>query len=121
MAHISSTAYAIAGVVITISSMDEMPNCPHVAHCHCFPDDERQAQERNETHCVCGETEKALRGWIAGRITTPMTPAQREWCYSEIDSVEAHDREDYLAGTDAELARGVLGAWQAYCIDKGLM
>lgn len=101
--------------------MDEMPNCPVVSHCHCFPEQERQANERGVTHCVCGETEKALRGWLNGRITQPMTPAQREWCYAEIDAVEAHDREDYIAGTDAELAMGVLGAWQAYCEDKGLL
>lgn len=101
--------------------MDEMPNCPQVEHCHCYPEDEQQAKARGETHCVCGETEKALRGWLNGRITTPMTPEQREWCYSEIDAVEAHDREDYLAGTDAELAGGVLNAWQEYCRDKGLL
>lgn len=50
-----------------------------------------------------------------------MTVEQREWCYQEIDSVEAHDREDYLKGSDAELAMGVLNAWQDYCQDKGLL
>lgn len=98
-----------------------MPNCPDVEHCHCYPEEERQARDRGCTHCVCGESEKALRGWLNGRITTPMTPEQREWCYSEIDCIEAHDREDYVTGTDAELASGVLNAWGDYCKDKGLL
>lgn len=101
--------------------MNEMPNCPMVAYCHCYPEEEQQANARNETHCVCGESEKALRGWMSGRLITPMTPEQREWCYGEIDSVEAHDRQDYVTGTDAELARGVLNAWLEYCQDKGLV
>jgi len=100
---------------------DEMPNCPVVEHCHCYPQEELEANNRGKTHCVCGITEKALRGWINGRIVTPMTIEQREWCYSEIDSVEAHDREDYLKGTDFKLAIGVLSAWKDYCQDKGLI
>lgn len=72
------------------------------------------------THCVCGESEKALRGWLNGRITTPMTPEQRQWCYKEIDSIEGYDRADYDKATDAELAMGVLSAWQDFCRDKGL-
>lgn len=100
---------------------DEMPNCPVVEHCHCYPQEEQEANAKGGTHCVCGDTEKALRGWLNGRITTPMTPEQREWCYNEIDAVEAHDRADFESGTDAELALGVLTAWQDYCQDKGLM
>ncbi len=100
---------------------DEMPNCPHVNFCHCYPEEEAKANGAGGTHCVCGETEKALRGWINGRIKTPLTPEQREWCYKEIDAVEAHDREDYVKGTDVELAIGVLSAWQVYCQDKGLL
>lgn len=99
---------------------DEMPNCPHVAHCHCYPQEEKEANQRGETHCVCGVSEKALRGWLNGRIQTPMTPEQREWCYKEIDAIEAHDRADYEKGTDSELAMGVLNAWMDYCRDKGL-
>ena len=101
--------------------MKEMPNCPQTTHCHCYPDEEMRARAIGATHCVCGESEKALRGWLNGRITTPMTPEQREWCYQEIDSVEAHDRKDYESGTDVELAKGVLSAWQEYCQDKGLL
>lgn len=71
--------------------------------------------------CVCGESEKALRGWINGRIKEPMTPEQREWCYQEIDSVESHERKDYEGGTDSQIATGVLSAWQDYCQDKGLI
>lgn len=101
--------------------MNEMPNCPHVKHCHCYPEQEAEANKLGHTHCVCGETEKALRDWINGRIKTKMTVEQREWCYGEIDAIEAHDREDYEKGTDAELAIGVLNAWQDYCVDKGLI
>lgn len=100
---------------------DEMPNCPRVKLCHCYHDEERKANEVGTTHCICGETEKALRGWSSGRITVPMTPEQREWCYEQIDAIESHDRKDYEQGTDADLARGVLCAWMDYCSDKGLL
>ncbi len=95
--------------------MNEMPNYPTSNDCHCFSDKEMAA------NCACGESEKALRGWISGRIKEPMTPEQREWCYTEIENIEAHDRENYLKGTDAEVARGVLDAWMDFCQDKGLM
>lgn len=101
--------------------MNEMPNCPVVNHCHCYPQEEQEARSRGVTHCVCGDSEKALRGWLNGRIATPMTPEQREWCYREIDSVEAHDREDYVTATDSELAMGVLNSWMDYCRDKGML
>lgn len=104
-----------------MSEPNEMPNCPQVTYCHCYPEQEKAANERNETHCVCGQSEKALRAWLNGRSAAPMTPEQREWCYSEIDSIECHDRADYENGTDAELAMGVLSAWQVYCQDKGLL
>jgi hypothetical protein len=100
---------------------NEMPNCPQVDHCHCFPQQEREAQSRGTTHCVCGESEKALRGWIGGRITEPMTHEQREWCLREIESVEGYDRRDYKDATDAQLASSVLTAWMDYCRDKGLL
>lgn len=101
--------------------MNEMPNCPEVAHCHCYPEQEREANARGTTHCVCGESEKALRGWLNERIPTPMTAEQREWCLREIDSVEGFDRKDYYGTSDAVLAAGVLSAWQDYCRDKGLL
>jgi len=89
----------------------EMPNCPAVDFCHCYgtPD-----------HCVCGSSEKALRGWLNGRISQPMSAEQREWCFSEIDLIEGYDRKDYEGSTDANLAMGVLSAWLEYCRDKGL-
>jgi len=104
-----------------MKTMNEMPHCPHIEYCHCYPEQETNIRQQDGTHCVCGETEKALRGWLNKRITKPMTPEQREWCYEEINSVEAHDRKDYEEGTDAELAMGVLSAWQEYCQDKGLL
>ena len=61
----------------------------------------------------------ALRQWIAGNLP-PMTVDQREWCLTQVASVEGHSREDYEGKTDAELARGVLSAWMDYCRDKGL-
>jgi hypothetical protein len=93
--------------------IDEMPNCPTVPGCPCYGDD-------MACHCVCGQTEKALRAWRCGCKLPPMTPEQREWCYQEIDAVECHDREDYVTASDSDLALGVLCAWQDYCRDKGL-
>ena len=92
---------------------DEIPNCPKVSGCPCYGDDKA-------CHCVCGLSEKALRAWRGNQLPA-MTPEQREWCYQEIDAVECHDREDYLAASDADLAYGVLCAWQDYCRDKGLL
>lgn len=92
--------------------MNEMPNYPRVNHCHCYGTPE---------HCVCGETEKALRGWCNGRITQKMTPDQREWCLQEIDSVEGYERQHYQTCSDELLANGVLSAWVDYCRDKGLL
>jgi len=99
--------------------MNEIPDCPIINYCHCYPDQEREANDRGCSMCVCGDTEKALRGWMSGRITAPMTPEQREWCLSEIGSVEGYDRADYEGETDAGLARNVIGAWMDYCRDKG--
>lgn len=88
--------------------MNEMPNCPVIEHCHCYPIEEVEARKSGLTHCVCGESEKALRGWMNGRITNPMTPEQREWCYQEIDAVEAHDRDDYLKRNRLRAGNGCL-------------
>lgn len=71
--------------------------------------------------CLCPDTERALRAYIAGRPMPPMTPEQREWCYREIERVEGFDRTGYVRATDANLAAGVLDAWTAYCHDKGLL
>lgn len=96
--------------------MNEMPNCPAINTCQCF---------LYATHgdCVCGTTEKALRAWCnpIGVKTNPMTAPQREWCLSEIDSVEDYRREDYATMPDELVANGVLVAWMDYCRDKGLL
>ena len=71
--------------------------------------------------CVCGPEERVLRAFLDPNTPLKMTPEQREWCYAEIDAIESHDRSDYEAGTDAELARGVLNAWTDYCRGQGLL
>lgn len=71
--------------------------------------------------CQCGPSERALRGWISGAVTAPMTDAQRNYCLSEIASVEGYTRAEFEASSDADLARGVLQAWTDYCRDKGLL
>jgi len=70
--------------------------------------------------CVCGATEKALRGWANKRLTTPMTQEQREWCLAEIGSVEGYTAKDYIKCDDDHLALSVLTAWMDYCRDKGM-
>lgn len=91
----------------------EMPNLP-IIPCQCFPD-------ADDESCVCGDSERVLRGWICKAIVAPMTPEQREWALNEIASVEGYDRKHYEGLPDAELARGVLSAWTDYCRDKGLL
>ena len=71
--------------------------------------------------CLCPDTERALRAYIAGRLMPPMTPEQREWCLTEISSVEGYTRAEYEGVDDAGLARGVLEAWVSYCRDIGLL
>lgn len=92
--------------------MSEIPNCPLVDHCYCYGTTEP---------CICGMTEKALRGWSGGSIKERMTPEQRDWCLNEIDNTEGYRREDYQTTTDELLANGVLSAWVDYCRDKGLL
>jgi len=87
---------------------------PAFSGCACW-------DEQSDQACVCDAEEKALRLWAYQKAPSPMTPEQREWCAAEIDSVECHDREDYEGGTDAELAMGVLRAWQDFARDKGLL
>lgn len=72
--------------------------------------------------CECPDAERALRAWTGQSPLVPaMTPEQREWCLSEIDSVEGYRRSDYESDTDAHVARGVLDAWTDFCRDKGLL
>lgn len=88
-----------------------MPNLPAVSVCVCRAD---------ESACDCGKTERALRAWMHGKLTVPMTQEQRTWCLEEIDSVEGYSARDYLGVKDALLASGVIDAWLDYCRDKGL-
>lgn len=96
-----------------------MSNMPEIAKlapqsCVCYVPAEGE-------YCFCMDTERALRAIICGRITTPLTPAEREECLEEIGWVEGYDRKDYETATDAQLAAGVLHAWLDYCRDKGLL
>lgn len=104
-----------ARIVNFMKTMNEMPDCPYPpVSCVCY-------KEEAHMPCVCGMSERALRAWSGGVVEIePMTPEQREWCLSEIDSVEGYARKDYEASDDGRLARGVLSAWHDYCRDKGL-
>jgi hypothetical protein len=50
-----------------------------------------------------------------------MTDLEREWCLTEIESVEGYRREDFVDSDDSALAHGVLNAWKDYCRDMGLL
>lgn len=71
--------------------------------------------------CVCGDMERALRGWIGGYAERPMTDAERQACLDEIGQVEGWKAEDHINDSDADLARSVLSVWTEYCRDKGLL
>lgn len=71
--------------------------------------------------CICGKEERALRGFMAGRIKDPMTAEQREYCLSQIDQIEGYSRAEYASTSDPDLAHGVLSAWVDYCRDKGVL
>lgn len=94
--------------------MKEIPDCPSIPVCLCYG-------ESPTDPCVCGITEKALRAWCSLQSMPKMTPEQREWCLSEIDSVEGYSRNDYEQCPDELLANGVLDSWRDYCRDKGLL
>jgi hypothetical protein len=75
-----------------------------------------------EIGCQCGPAERVLRAYIDAEPGLPaMSREQREWCLSEIDSVEGYDRKEHESGTDSELARSVISAWMDYCRDKGMI
>ena len=71
--------------------------------------------------CLCPDTERVLRAYIAGRPMPPMTLEQREFCLTEISSIESFSRDEYKDANDTDLARGVLEAWASYCQDIGLL
>ncbi len=89
--------------------MSDCPNRTPALTCQCYD---------VEAHCVCSDTEKQVRWWMAGHGS--MDSAQREWCLNEIDqSPETMHRSDYEGLTDQEIARGVLDAWRDIARDKG--
>lgn len=72
--------------------------------------------------CLCaqaGGAEKVLRYVMS--VEGKLSPAQREWCLSEIDGVEGFKRADYDGASDADVARGTIDAWLDYCRDKGIL
>ena len=74
-----------------------------------------------EELCVCGDAERALRGWMSGGVAEPMSPEQRRYCLQEIGTVEGYDRDVHAQEDDATLARTTLLAWADHCRDKGLL
>lgn len=72
--------------------------------------------------CACSDPERVLRVYAyrpAGMLPA-MTEDQRTACLDEIGSVEGYERADWVGSTDAQLAGGVLSAWQDYCRDLGM-
>ncbi|WP_158669926.1 hypothetical protein [Bradyrhizobium guangdongense] len=72
-----------------------------------------------EVVCACGDSERVLRAIQRGEVK--LTDEQREWCLSEIESVEGYTRDEYAMADDITIAQGVMCAWTDYCRDKGLL
>ncbi|EKF7416794.1 TPA: hypothetical protein ACNVX4_006304 [Pseudomonas aeruginosa] len=72
--------------------------------------------------CACGVTERVLRGYAYGKpeLLPAMTVEQQTACLDEISSFEGNERSDWEGSTDAQLAGGVLSAWQDYCQGLGV-
>lgn len=89
---------------------------PRIVGCPCFGSEYADA-------CVCSADEKVLRAYTQPTHwhLPAMSDAQREWCETEIRSVEGHDTDELRGLSDADLASEVLHAWQDYCRDKGLI
>lgn len=82
-----------------------------VGPCQCF-------DESEGVGCMCAPAERGLRSVIAAK--GGLTPAQREWCCQEIESIEGHTRPP-ADWSDESVAREVLSAWTDYCRDKGML
>lgn len=97
------------------------PFDPTTSPCTC----EGWSDQNGKPHemCVCakgaGGAERVLR--FVMHVDGRLSSAQREWCLTEIDSVEGHRRADHEHDTDGELAHATIDAWTDYCRDKGLM
>lgn len=75
---------------------------------------------RVDQNCRCGDDERVLRAILAGRVTAPMTPVQRQWCIGEFIRVEGNTASMVEQRSDRDLARAVLSAWLDEARDKGL-
>lgn len=66
--------------------------------------------------CVCGDVERVLRNYAAGKIAEPMTLPQREWCLAEAEAAGEglFERKNGRKLSDVELAKWVLAAWGRY-------
>lgn len=74
--------------------------------------------------CACCDTERVLRGYAYGQAgpLPAMSEAQRIACLDEILAYEeGSERADWEGSTDAQLASGVLSAWQGYCQSLGMI
>ena len=80
--------------------------------CWCF----------NGEECICGDEEKVLRHYAAGKPLPPMTAKQREWCISEADQAAegAWQPEALAVLSDRDLALAVLNAWSDYAKSRGM-
>jgi hypothetical protein len=72
-----------------------------------------------EESCVCGNQERALRYLASGAAAAPLTQAQREWCRSQLQSVEGYVPVETWA-SDSELASHVLRAWADSAGEQGI-
>lgn len=86
------------------------------AGCYCY-----QALPEEERNCMCPDAEKVLRMIVGDRSTKPLTEGEKKECFAEIDKVEGYSSADLAAGTDWQIANGVLCAWTDYARDKGLL
>jgi hypothetical protein len=72
-----------------------------------------------EESCVCGNQERALRFLASGAAAATLTQPQREWCRSQLRSVEGSDSVGACV-SDSELASQVLDAWAESAGETGM-
>lgn len=85
---------------------------PHPkVECRCFFKDTLW-----KNGCLCGPSERILRGYADGSVSLPMTPEQRQWCANETDRAGegATSVEEALSLPDRQLAKHVLRMWADY-------
>lgn len=71
-------------------------------------------------NCLCGNEERAIRGYVRGEVTDPMAMEQREYCITTADwAGEGHyNRKELSEMTDKELAEALLNAWRMYAASQ---